>query len=762
MMVFYRLFAVAFLAVAAATFLEKKRNFFATLVHDFEEGGPQDQLGFIKKCDATLMRLLPDLQEEYTWRQVPPVLFHSCEAYDQKDDFNREGGTNGLARAKTRCQYFARELGSAFKGKQQYHKWCESVWEYLASEALTPEQARVKLREAELIRHQLDAAKDELRRAKARNRVEVVIGGGGRDAFKKAMVPWSPPSSGGSGKWDEYGDQDGDGDADADDAAVAVRSDDGHLCCPGDCDVCQNFEVVKGIVRKDHGGAVEKDDDEDDEDDEEDETASKGKMNKLPKFDENATHVKKEMHRLAKKLTKPGHQSKLHNEKKKGKSEGGHDKTTATATSAKSRQRKSSGQKKRSRSRTPTEVNGRVEELHRKLRKSSSDSKPPPAVDSSDDLAEVKVDPVEGMDEMVNRSATVDRKIAKRSKVLNKKHASKRAPSKDEDDEDSEDDDEDEEDDEHQVRKVTSEEVDKKLPEILRKVDKPSHREKLHPVPFGGAAKNENVPLDDMVAETSKRVNKIVQKSLRVQNHELDLGNEVDKKVAEIIQSLGKKEDAAGGDHGLHLQATAAAAQKKEENKDDDDNDQEDEDEEEDDDTEASALLQERAKSGDIYHVLIKEFEKSNVFPSHIKTKPFLDRCTDIISNLMPQLQDEYTYPQVPSILLHECDVYRSAEDFKTDEKHITHAVDSCRYFAKRLANQFTHHQDYRGWCANVYAQLLRDSGKTDLTDKQRALLKERPDFSDDIFENKRFRVHGRKGASNGCCPANCRVCKKV
>jgi len=747
-----------------------RRNFFATLVDDFKQGLPEDKLGFIKRCDASLGDLLPELREEYTEGQVPQVLVHSCEAFGTTDDFNRGGETRGIARARTRCQYFARELGTEYAGKRRYQKWCESVWNFLASEELSPEAARAQMKEAEAIRSELDAAKQELRAVKAQHRIEVVMSGGGRDAFKKAVKPWGPPDSSSSGNSDRVISGKGeDGGPDQKpfeetEAELASHEEGGDesLCCPDECDVCADFEVVGGVVRKDYGNVRDQ------------QTSAKGDL-KLPAADPNATHVSKRVRQLANKLKKQGQQGHEHKQKKKRKSTVARRKEAATTVAANSSSRAHSA----TRARTPAEVNRRTKELHRRLRKSPSSTGsgklPLPFANANKnteeqelpDVPKLKAEPVDGMDEMMNRSQSISDRLHGKKGVAGHALSAKTEAASSADDKSSSAGGGESEDDRYDAappaREVTSEEVDEKVPEMLRKVDDPPPgREKKHQVPYGGALKKDHSELDDMVAETSKRISKVVQKNLRVQDHDLALDDAIEKKVADILHKLVEK------DGSLHLQAAAVkAVQAKEDEADEDDDeeaDEEEDDESDNDDHEedSGSLVQENAKRTralDIYHVLIKEFERTDVFPSHIKTKPFLDRCTDIIGGLMPKLQEEYTWPQVPSILLHECDVYRSAQDFKTEGKRMTHAVDSCRFFATRLANQFKGKQDYKAWCSNVYAQLLRDSGKEDLTDKQKALLKHRPDFKESIFDSKKFRHHGRKGAANGCCPANCKMC---
>merc|ERR1719409_95927 len=126
-----------------------------------------------------------------------------------------------------------------------------------------------------------------------------------------------------------------------------------------------------------------------------------------------------------------------------------------------------------------------------------------------------------------------------------------------------------------------------------------------------------------------------------------------------------------------------------------------------------------------------------------------MDRCTKVITNLMPVLEEEYTWKQVPSNLLHNCDVYSTKTDFKVPRMELKSAHKNCQFFAKRLGKEFQGKKDYKGWCADVYAQLLRESNADEMTDKQKEVLKNREDVSGKVY-----------GAGGDCCPANCRVCK--
>jgi len=144
---------------------------------------------------------------------------------------------------------------------------------------------------------------------------------------------------------------------------------------------------------------------------------------------------------------------------------------------------------------------------------------------------------------------------------------------------------------------------------------------------------------------------------------------------------------------------------------------------------------------GGFYYLITQEFKR---LP---KTEEFTKRCVKVISKLMPDLREEYTWKQVPNVLKHDCEVYATKTDFKTD--HTKHdGGKTCKFFAKRLSDRFKGDKNYKEWCLNVYSHLLRESGKKDLTDVQKKLLKEKKDFSKEIYNE-----------DNGCCPANCKMC---
>merc|ERR1719160_632381 len=146
--------------------------------------------------------------------------------------------------------------------------------------------------------------------------------------------------------------------------------------------------------------------------------------------------------------------------------------------------------------------------------------------------------------------------------------------------------------------------------------------------------------------------------------------------------------------------------------------------------------------TGGFFYLLTKEFSR---LP---KTEEFLGRCSKVVSKLMPDLHEEYTWKQVPFVLKHDCEVYATKTDFKTKRMELHHAEKSCKFFAKRLADRFKGDKDYKEWCSNVYAHLLRESDGKGLTDKQKKLLKTHKNFGKEIYN-----------LDDECCPANCRMC---
>merc|ERR1719161_941433 len=146
--------------------------------------------------------------------------------------------------------------------------------------------------------------------------------------------------------------------------------------------------------------------------------------------------------------------------------------------------------------------------------------------------------------------------------------------------------------------------------------------------------------------------------------------------------------------------------------------------------------------TGGFFYLLTKEFSR---LP---KTEEFLGRCSKVVSKLMPDLHEEYTWKQVPFVLKHDCEVYATKTDFKTSRMQLNHAEKSCKFFSKRLWMRYKTDKDYKEWCSNVYAHLLRESDGKDLTDKQKKLLKTHKNFGKEIYE-----------LDDKCCPANCRMC---
>merc|ERR1719473_2581379 len=101
------------------------------------------------------------------------------------------------------------------------------------------------------------------------------------------------------------------------------------------------------------------------------------------------------------------------------------------------------------------------------------------------------------------------------------------------------------------------------------------------------------------------------------------------------------------------------------------------------------------------FEMIIKDFQE------HPKDEAkFNAKCTEIVSTLLPDLREEYTEKQLPTVLRDSCEVMRHKEDFRKDEdgKKVTEPVLNraqvqCKYFATQLTNEFEGKKDYGGWC---------------------------------------------------------------
>lgn len=172
-----------------------------------------------------------------------------------------------------------------------------------------------------------------------------------------------------------------------------------------------------------------------------------------------------------------------------------------------------------------------------------------------------------------------------------------------------------------------------------------------------------------------------------------------------------------------------------------------------------------------IFQLLIKEWKK---VPDLAK---FTERCEKLIGKLMPRLRCEYTALNVPKVLLHDCDVYATKEDYKTNNTGWEAARYNCRYSARRLGEEFSAKQDYKGWCQDLHSYLmeqqnihLQKAEREKYLSEQDALRKELEELRqqyDDMLRKKgkiaaELDAMGKELHSDSslkCCPSDCRIC---
>eukprot|EP00746_Dinoflagellata_sp_MGD_P166957 gnl/MRDRNA2_/MRDRNA2_97214_c0_seq1.p1 gnl/MRDRNA2_/MRDRNA2_97214_c0~~gnl/MRDRNA2_/MRDRNA2_97214_c0_seq1.p1 ORF type:complete len:224 (+),score=53.49 gnl/MRDRNA2_/MRDRNA2_97214_c0_seq1:88-759(+) len=148
-----------------------------------------------------------------------------------------------------------------------------------------------------------------------------------------------------------------------------------------------------------------------------------------------------------------------------------------------------------------------------------------------------------------------------------------------------------------------------------------------------------------------------------------------------------------------------------------------------------------------MFQFLVKEWKKMP------KLDVFLERCEKIISKLMPRLQYEYTALNVPKVLLHDCDVYATKEDYKTINTDWDSARLNCRVSARKLSEEFNGDKNYRGWCEDLHALLLEQSN---LHIQQAGLEALRKQYEDML--KKEAQIAAEVDDLKKCC-RNCRVC---
>lgn len=172
-----------------------------------------------------------------------------------------------------------------------------------------------------------------------------------------------------------------------------------------------------------------------------------------------------------------------------------------------------------------------------------------------------------------------------------------------------------------------------------------------------------------------------------------------------------------------------------------------------------------------IYQLLVKEWKKIPELGA------FTDRCFALISKLLPRLRYDYTSRNVPHVLINECDIYSTKEDYKTNNTEWSEARNNCRYSARRLGDEFLGDKDYKGWCTDLHAYLLEQQNlhieraeHAKMLSDQDAMKKQLEELRKDYQEALRRKgqitaeLEAMGGELNGskklpCCPAGCRIC---
>lgn len=177
--------------------------------------------------------------------------------------------------------------------------------------------------------------------------------------------------------------------------------------------------------------------------------------------------------------------------------------------------------------------------------------------------------------------------------------------------------------------------------------------------------------------------------------------------------------------------------------------------------------------AGSIFHRLLKDWKE---VPD---LEAFTTRCVALVSKLLPELRREYTAMNVPKVLVHECDVYATKQDYVVANlTTLEDARDSCRYSARRLGGEFLGGKDYKGWCQDLHAYLEeqakrrskqseRENFAMESKSLQGQLDKLRSEYNDMLV--KKHNIAGELdelsrhlGGLNGsmpCCPFACRQC---
>lgn len=158
------------------------------------------------------------------------------------------------------------------------------------------------------------------------------------------------------------------------------------------------------------------------------------------------------------------------------------------------------------------------------------------------------------------------------------------------------------------------------------------------------------------------------------------------------------------------------------------------------------------------------------------RAEDFTPRCVALVSRLLPSLGREYTRRNVPKVLVNECDVYATKEDFvvgHADEKKARDARSDCRYAARSLGQEFLNEQNYGEWCADLHEHLEFASGRDTQRVDVAKLRHEKRELEENLsnlrstYRNmkrqdaaRRFNDWPYNATALTCCPAECSQCR--
>lgn len=86
----------------------------------------------------------------------------------------------------------------------------------------------------------------------------------------------------------------------------------------------------------------------------------------------------------------------------------------------------------------------------------------------------------------------------------------------------------------------------------------------------------------------------------------------------------------------------------------------------------------------------------------------FLENCNSTVGRVLPAIRNSYTMEQLPRVLVHDCEVYSTQEDFQHGSASLGEASRACRHFAVGLAQAYAREgkKNTTGWCNEVYTYL--------------------------------------------------------